>query len=264
MSEASPLELQDRLELPRIALAIRLRLGRGGLYIFAVDSEDARQAVIAALTKEINSEVTWREVQITPKNYDLFLYLQHLVHEEQIDTRHTIFSVTGLSETIAAQQQQYPDKQPPFCVNALNVRREVIPDHNLSVVLWVDEATHKRLPYDAKDFWAFQMETRFFRDAAARLRAHLSPPPSSPLDEEIAELRDLLKRYREQRPDDAGAIGRIAFDLGVKLYERDRFSEAKEAFQEVLASARKENDPRITAHTLNVLGGIAHARSLPA
>lgn len=257
MSEVSPLELQDRLEIPRIALAIRLRLGRGGLYIFAVESEDARQAVISALTQEIDTEVTWREVQITPKRYDLFLYLQHLVSEEQIDTRHTIFSVTGLPETILAQQKQYPDKQPPFCVNTLNVRREVVPDHNLSVVLWVDEATRKRLPHDAKDFWAFQMETRLFRDAAARLREHFSPPPPAPLDEEIAELRDLLKRYHEQRPDDAGGIGSITFDLGTKLYRRSRFHETQQAFLEALRLYRKVGVVQGQANALNYLGSLA-------
>src|SRR5262249_46241994 len=162
-------------------------------------------AVISALTQEINTGATWREVQITPERYDFFLHLQRLVREEQIDTRHTIFSVTGLPETILAQQQQYPHKQPPLCINALNVRREVIPDLNVSVVLWVDEATRKRLPYEAKDFWAFQMETRFFRDAAARQRDHFSPPPPAPLDEEIAELRELLERYHTERPNDYGA-----------------------------------------------------------
>jgi hypothetical protein len=43
LSEASPLELQDRLAIPRIALVVRLRLGRDGLYLFAVESEDVRQ-----------------------------------------------------------------------------------------------------------------------------------------------------------------------------------------------------------------------------
>ncbi|MGE0684047.1 MAG: tetratricopeptide repeat protein, partial [Candidatus Binatia bacterium] len=264
MSEASPLELQDRLEIPRIALAMRLRLGRGGLYIFAVESEDARQAVISALTREINqainTEVTWREVQITPERYDLFLYLQHLVHEGQVDTRRTIFSVTGLPETMLAQQKRYPDKQPPFCVNALNVRREVIPDLNISVVLWVDEATRRRLPYEAKDFWAFQMETRFFRDAAARQREHFSPPPPVPLDEEIAELRELLTRYHAERPEDYGAIGGVAFDLGVKLSERGRLPEAEAAFQEALRDAQKENDSRSEANALNYLGFLAQVR----
>ncbi len=260
MSKASPLELQDCLEIPRIALAIRLRLGRGGLYIFAVESEDVRQAVISALTQEINTGATWREVQITPERYDLFLYLQHLVHEEQIDTRRTIFPVTGLPETILAQQQQYPDKRPPFCVNALNVRREVIADHNLSVVLWVDEATRQRLPYDAKDFWAFQMETRFFRDTAAQQRNHFSPLPPAPLDEEIVELRNLLQRYYKQRPDDAGGIAAVAFELGSKLYRRSRFHEARDAFQEALRLYRDMGDVMRQAVTLNYLGRIAQIR----
>ena len=260
MSETSPLELQDRLEIPRLALAMRLRLGKGGLYIFGVESEDVRQAVIRALGQEIKTEVMWLDVQITPERYDLFLSLQDLVREQQIDTRRTIFCVTGLPETIAAQQQQYPDQHPPFCLNALNVRREVIPELNISVVLWVDQATRQRLPYEAKDFWAFQLETRFFSDAAARQREHFSLPPPVPLDKEIAELRELLRRYHAERPEDYGALGGVALDLGRKLYERGRWPEAAIAFQEALGCGRKANDLIRTANALNYLGEITQRR----
>ncbi|MBM4258108.1 MAG: hypothetical protein FJ147_19720, partial [Deltaproteobacteria bacterium] len=260
MSEVSPLELQDRLEIPRIALTMRLRLNKGGLYIFAAETEDARQAVLNALAKEINTKVTWREVEITSRRYDLFLYLQHLVQKERIDTRHTIFSVTGLPKAIRAQQKKSPQQQPPLCVNALNVRREVIADHNLSVVLWVDEETRKRLPYDAKDFWAFQLETRCFRDAAARQREHFAPSPPVPLDQEIAELRDLLQRYRERRSDDKGGMAAIAWDLGVKLTERSQFLAAQEALTESLWLYREVGDVRGQAFAVSELGTIARVR----
>ena len=125
-----------------------------------------------------------------------------------------IFSVTGLPETIATQRHISPQKKPPLAVNALNVRRECIPNNNLSVVLWVDEDTRQRLPYDAKDLWAFRTETRFFRDAAAHREEHLALPSSSPGDTEIAGLRDLLRRYQERRPDDSGVIADIALELG--------------------------------------------------
>ena len=240
VNEDFPLELQDRLEIPRLALSIRLRLGRGGLYIFAVESEAVRQAVLKALQESVNAEAEWREIRVTPERYDLLLYLRSLIREEGISSGRTIFSVTGLPETIAAQHASYPDKQPAPVVNALNIRREFIPDNNLSVVLWVDEKTRQRLPYDAKDFWAFCLETRFFHDEAARRKALFAPPPPSPLDEEIAYLRDLRDRYRRQRPDDYGALGQVAFDLGFKLSQRSRLNEALQAFEEALAASRKE------------------------
>lgn len=260
MSEDSPLELQDRLEIPGLALSIRLRLGRGGLYIFAVESEDVRHAVQKVLQESVNANAEWREVRITPERYDLLLYLRYLVHKEGVAPERTIFSVTGLPETIAAQHQAYPDKKPAPAVNALNVRREVIPDNNLSVVLWVDEETRKRLPYDAKDFWAFQIETRFFRDAAARRREHFAPPPPAPVDGEIARLRDLLDRYHKQRPDDYGAIGHIAFELGEKLCQRSRFNESLTAFQEALECFRKEKDQRGIAAALGNIGLVYRCR----
>src|SRR5216684_3682779 len=96
VNEDSPLELQDRLEIPRLALSIRLRLGRGGLYIFAVESEVVRQAVLQALQESVNAEAEWREIQITPERYDLLLYLRYLVHEEGVAPERAIFSVSGL------------------------------------------------------------------------------------------------------------------------------------------------------------------------
>src|SRR5712692_6152214 len=135
VNEDSPLELQERLEIPRLALSIRLRLGRGGLYIFAVESEAVRQAVLKALQESVNAEAEWREIRVTPERYDLLLYLRSLIREEGISSGRTIFSVTGLPETIAAQHASYPDKQPTPVVNALNIRREFIPDNNLSVIL---------------------------------------------------------------------------------------------------------------------------------
>src|SRR5713101_7821761 len=207
VNEDFPLELQDRLEIPRLALSIRLRLGRGGLYIFAVESEAVRQAVLKALQESVNAEAEWREIRISPERYDVLLFLRYLVQQEGVSPKRTIFSVTGLPETIPAQHDSYPDKQPAPVVNALNIRREFIPDNNLSVVLWVDEKTRQRLPYDAKDFWAFCLETRFFHDEAARQWEHFAPPPPAPIDEEIARLHDLLNRYHKQRPNDYGAIG---------------------------------------------------------
>src|SRR5262249_24929321 len=160
------------------------------------------------------SVAEWREIRITPERYHLLLYLRSLIRQEGVSPGRTIFSVTGLPETIAASHESSPAKQPAPVVNALNIRREFIPNNNLSVILWVDEKTRQRLPYDAKDFWAFCLETRLFHDEAARRKALLAPPPSSPLDEEIADLRDLRDRYRRQRPDDYGAIGQVAYDLG--------------------------------------------------
>src|SRR5712692_463770 len=260
VNEDSPLELQERLEIPRLALSIRLRLGRGGLYIFAVESEAVRQAVLKALQESVNTDAEWREIRISPERYDMLLFLRYLVQQERVSPERTIFSVTGLPETIAAQHESSPDKQPAPVVNALNIRREFIPDNNLSVVLWVDEKTRQRLPYDAKDFWAFCLETRFFHDEAARRKTHFAPPPPSSLDEEIAYLRDLRDRYRRQRPDDYGALGQVAFDLGFKLSQRSRLDEALQAFEEALAASRKENDRRREAVALNSIGNIQRVR----
>ncbi|MEJ5308127.1 MAG: hypothetical protein WHX52_00005, partial [Anaerolineae bacterium] len=156
----------------------------------------------------------------------------------------------------------------PGLLNALNYRRELIPDHRWRLVFWAldDEAT--RVMRDAPDFWAFVNQV-------------LEVPEVPPLEERAqlagtlawagmddSEIHNLMPAERRARialrerlldelpesEDTQSTRADLHYTLA-GLYWADRqLGKAEEHAQAALALAQQMDDAELHARVMNVLG----------
>jgi tetratricopeptide (TPR) repeat protein len=83
------------------------------------------------------------QVQVTEENFDVPLFVTQCPDRDK-----TVFFVSGLSHGGG-----------PMGLNAyraLNIRRELLVDHHIRAIFWLDEVEAHAIPENALDFWSFR------------------------------------------------------------------------------------------------------------
>ena len=83
------------------------------------------------------------QLQVTKENYDIPLFLSQYPDRDK-----TIFFVSGLRHGGGLMGLN--------AYRALNIRRELLVDHHIRVIFWLDEAEADAIPANALDFWSFR------------------------------------------------------------------------------------------------------------
>lgn|GEM_PF-5372348 len=146
---------------------IPLHIGRGGIFIFTVTSDQIKSIVEQELRQHF-PELAWYTVD--PKDREangplakirallkgMAIRKGHLIQTEKMDPARTIFTLDirklGLRD---AGKVLY----------ALNIQREFVPDNHILFFLWcAPEHTPRFITDWAKDFWSFRTNFSQFGD----------------------------------------------------------------------------------------------------
>ena len=148
-------------------------------------------------------------------------------------------------------------------LGSLNVRRELLVDHAVKLVIWLEESELLWLTQGAPDFWAFRQrvveflelpEEEPFQQAVQRL---YQGTESASSEERMAKIK-LRKDLLESLPAESSfERARLSFELGQLLYDQGDLQHASNQFQRALSLCQESRDKANIAVTLHQLGMIA-------
>ncbi len=139
-------------------------------------------------------------------------------------------------------------------LRGLNYRRELVAEHGITVLLWLDEAGLSAVPRHAKDFWSFRTGTYRF-DAPLTVSKGEMPA----LEAKRAEIADTERLLREAERSGAGnaELAPIYFRLGRLHYDIGELDSALGAFKRSESAYEGASDRRNRGAALGNIGLIA-------
>ena len=225
---------RDRLLVGQIAGAIELNAGRGAILVLAAPF-GKRDACAQALLEALPG---YRE-HLVPPGADV---LPPLIRAGPNDK--TLYSVPFYALDASALKG---------LLQSLNYRRELIAEHGIALLLWLEEADLDALPHYAKDFWSFRTGTYRFDPPITISRGEMPA-----LDQKHAEIADTERLLREaQRSGGTPAeLAPIYIRLGRLHYQISELGPALDALKLAEKAYAQTGDPRNRAVALGNIGVI--------
>ncbi len=132
-------------------LQLAIQWGRPSILLAVVPAGKTRERAQELLSGQLRGiGQSARQFRVSARRFDVVWELLALPHRER-----TVFFVEGLSRGGGMQGQN--------AFKSLNIRRELLVDHQVRVVLWLTPAEAGALPARAPDFWAFRHRVIEFR-----------------------------------------------------------------------------------------------------
>jgi len=248
----------ERVERLKQELALALHWNRPSILLAIYSSEFVRADAEAALKDWLREQGQDAAlIQVTGQaDADVPLRLR-----ERPDRDRTVFFVSGLRWGA------------PTSWNALNVRREYLVEDHIRAVFWLTEGEAAELPLRAPDFWAFRHRTVEFVELPEMGRAVQRASELAwagfeerlPPEERRARiaLRERLLAELPDEPETTAARAELHYTLGGLYHWGREHERAREHLQAALDLAKRSENVRLQAWSLNGLGEVYRAQGRP-
>lgn len=227
----------DRLTFEQLAKTMELNLSRGGIYI--VVSEERKSETVF---EKLNELFAVHELDLSSSQDAIAIILSDLQDIKKTDADRTVFSI---------KTYNLPDDKLKSLLNALNIRREYIPDAKINLVLRVDNERLSEVPKHAKDFWSF-------RTVVSRFESYHELPAgeSDTVKQIIAELANteaMIKDAQDKKASES-ILAALYFRLAELCYKMSELEKALSAFKNAGDLYEKIKDSQGEASALDNIG----------
>jgi tetratricopeptide (TPR) repeat protein len=195
--------LEERVDILFEELMLAVKWHRPSILLAIYESEFVcaeAQAMLESKLSKLGQGVS--RLKVNTERSDVPMFLSKYPEREK-----TIFFIRGLR--LSAKQGGY------HAYRALNIRRELLVDHQIRVVFWITEKEAADLPVHAPDFWAFRHRAIEFLDEPAP--EHIASFSKSPtLEDESDEMITAFKKAIKLDPENINLWSSLG-DIYIRL-----------------------------------------------
>lgn len=237
LTPSQHIEIQDLSN----RITLHMGMGKGGIFIVVTDNSRTKK-VVERLLKNSLKNLAWHSLDASVDT-DVLLKIWGFMHRKALDPSQTVFSV----DTDHISNQKWKS-----LLNAVNIRREYIPEGRLILLIWVSSERVNEIPKYAKDFWSFRTSVHRFQAKPFHRRGRIEKLES--LKEQIGEIQELINQVSKEKEPKESVLASLYFRLGELSNEAFELNSALESYRKAEIIYRKLNDQRSLSTTIGNTG----------
>ncbi len=180
-----------------------------------------------------------------PAETDPLLKIWRLIKRKTIDPSQALFSldISGLQ-----------DSQTKRILNAINIRREYIPEGHFIFLLWSSIQQIDDIPKYAKDFWSFRTSAHKFEAKPFRRKGRIKGLKD--LRKQIQETKEFIKKVEKQKKPKMSLLASLYFNLGEQAYKASDLELSLKSWEKAKKLYQQIGDKRNLSGTLGNIGNV--------
>ena len=234
---------EQRLELEELIERINLHLSLKNAGIFIIGTDSLRtQKIIERELKSGLKDIAWYPLD-SSQDTDPLLKIWELMKRKAIDPSQAVFSL---------DIRDLKNSQMRRTLNAINIRREYIPEGHFIFLLWGSIQQIDDIPKYAKDFWSFRTSTHKFEAKPFRRKGRVKGLEN--LRNQIQETKEFIKKVERKEHPKNSLLASLYFKLGEQAYKASDLELSLEAWEKAKRLYQKIGDERNLSATLGNIG----------